>query len=115
MQQKEKFTKPPNKERGIIYCNKKQLILEWNKDERHSLAQNAALSFPETMMVGSQKSENSHKNFQIWRKGNWVGFIIQFLFWLRNSGKGLKGRNGWNRKQSEAQENSPVWMVLSPN
>ena len=45
-------------------------------------------------MVGSQKSENSHKNFQIWRKGNLVGFIIKFLFCLRNSGKGMKGKMG---------------------
>lgn len=117
IQQKEKSIKPPNKAKGMIYCNMKQPILEWSSDEEPSLAQNAALSFPECMIVGSQKSENSHKNFQIWRKGNWVGFIVQFLFWLRNRAKGLKRRNGWNRKQSKTQGNTPhcewYWVLIN--
>lgn len=62
----------------------------WNEanDKQHSLAQNPALSFPETLVAGPQKSENSHINSQIQRKGNWVGFTIQSPSDQRTLGKG---------------------------
>lgn len=67
-------------------------------------------------MVGSQKSKNSHKNFKIWKKGNWVGCIIKFLFWLRNSGKGLKGKMGETESHPKPKRSPRCeldWVLIS--